>query len=158
MHAWSPGPTQLVAALAAPDDAGFTATDALPDRCARAAGEHGAQDVAEVPTTSRAQAVRFVVAGTLLLEPVLVALRRLALGLVGLSRASGLARRADSLRHHAVGVLGGPRLARLPLRAAPRAHEQLGCGSGRSARPAGPPGTQRAARVHHEIDGGHERA
>jgi len=45
---------------------------------AHAAGALGTQDVAEVPTTSTAGAVRFVVIGTLLLEPVLLALRRLA--------------------------------------------------------------------------------
>lgn len=78
VHDGSPALAQLAAALAALDDAGFATTDALLDRYARAAGELGAQDVAEVPTTSRAEAVRFVVVGTLLLEPVLVALRRLA--------------------------------------------------------------------------------
>ena len=45
---------------------------------ARAAGELGEQDVAEVPETSVAEAVRFVVVSTVLLEPVLLALRRLA--------------------------------------------------------------------------------
>lgn len=74
----SPALRMLAVALAALQDAGFDTTDALLDRYARAAGELGAQDVAEVPTTSRAEAVRFVVVGTLLLEPVLVALRRLA--------------------------------------------------------------------------------
>lgn len=74
----SPALAQLAAALGALEDAGFPTTDGLLDRYARAAGELAVQDVAEVPTTSRAEAVRFVVVGTLLLEPVLVALRRLA--------------------------------------------------------------------------------
>ncbi len=48
------------------------------DRYARAAHELGEQDVAEVPMDSPTEAVRFVVIGTPLMEPVLLALRRLA--------------------------------------------------------------------------------
>ena len=52
--------------------------DELLDRYAEAAGRIGEQDVAAVPTGSVAEAVRFVVVNTVLLEPVLLALRRLA--------------------------------------------------------------------------------
>lgn len=58
--------------------AGFDTPDQLLDRYARAAHELGEQDVAEVPLDPPAEAVRYVVIGTLLLEPVLLALRRLA--------------------------------------------------------------------------------
>jgi DNA-binding transcriptional MerR regulator len=78
VHDESPALAQLACALTALDDARFPTTDALLDRYARAARELGTQDVAEVPVTPRAEAVQFVVVGTLLLEPVLVALRRLA--------------------------------------------------------------------------------
>jgi hypothetical protein len=50
----------------------------LLDRYAEAAGRIGEQDVADVPTGSLSDAVRFVVVTTVLLEPVLLALRRLA--------------------------------------------------------------------------------
>jgi DNA-binding transcriptional MerR regulator len=74
----SPALLTLAGALEALAAAGFPASDDLLDRYARAAGELGGQDVAEVPQTSVAEAVRFVVVGTVLLEPVLLALRRLA--------------------------------------------------------------------------------
>lgn len=74
----SPGVVLLAQALEALGAVGFDVTDALLDRYASAAGELGQHDVAETPTTSAAEAVAFVVAGTLLLEPVLLALRRLA--------------------------------------------------------------------------------
>lgn len=68
----------LAEALDALDSAGFDAPDTLLDRYADAAKEVAEADVAEVPTSSPSEAVRFVVIGTLLLEPVLLALRRLA--------------------------------------------------------------------------------
>lgn len=74
----SPAVVLLAQALDALRAAGLDTTDDLLDRYAHAAGELGQQDVAEVPTTSLAEAVSFVVVGTLLLEPVLLALRRLA--------------------------------------------------------------------------------
>ncbi len=78
VHEDSPALAHLARALLALQSAGVDASTELLDRYAHAAGALGTQDVAEVPTTSTAGAVRFVVIGTLLLEPVLLALRRLA--------------------------------------------------------------------------------
>jgi len=78
VHEDSPALVYLARALLALQAAGFDTSTELLDRYAHAAGALGTQDVAEVPTTSTADAVRFVVIGTLLLEPVLLALRRLA--------------------------------------------------------------------------------
>ncbi len=82
-HGWrvaddSPALVALAAALEALRAAGAAPTDELLDRYAEAAGRIGEQDVAAVPTGSVAEAVRFVVVNTVLLEPVLLALRRLA--------------------------------------------------------------------------------
>ena len=74
----SPALVALAAALEALGAAGAAPTDELLDRYTEAAGRIGEQDVAEVPTGSVAEAVRFVVVNTVLLEPVLLALRRLA--------------------------------------------------------------------------------
>ena len=74
----SPALQTLAGALEALAAAGFPAPEDLLDRYAQAAGELGEQDVAEVPETSVAEAVRFVVVNTVLLEPVPLALRRLA--------------------------------------------------------------------------------
>ncbi|PRY51080.1 MerR-like DNA binding protein [Geodermatophilus tzadiensis] len=74
----SPALRALAAALAALDAAGQPPGDDLLDRYAEAAGRIGEQDVADVPTGSLQEAVRFVVVHTVLLEPVLLALRRLA--------------------------------------------------------------------------------
>ena len=74
----SPALVALARALEALHAAGAAPTDELLDRYAEAAGRIGEQDVAEVPTGSVAEAVRFVVVNTVLLEPVLLALRRLA--------------------------------------------------------------------------------
>lgn len=68
----------LAAALHALQAARFDTPDELLDRYAAAAAGLAEEDVAGVPTTSTAEAVRFVVIGTVLLEPVLLALRRLA--------------------------------------------------------------------------------
>lgn len=78
VHENSPPVSVLAQALAALQAAGFETPEALLDRYARAAHEIGEQDVAEVPLGSPAESVRYVVVGTLLLEPVLLALRRLA--------------------------------------------------------------------------------
>lgn len=78
VHADSPALVRLAQALDALEAAAFDTTDALLDRYARAAGELGAQDVAEIPTDSVDETLHFVVIGTLLLEPVLLSLRRLA--------------------------------------------------------------------------------
>lgn len=74
----SPALVQLARALDGLEAAGFDAPDRLLDRYARAAGELGEQDVAEAPMDSPTEAVRYAVIGTLLLEPVLLSLRRLA--------------------------------------------------------------------------------
>jgi hypothetical protein len=74
----SPALGALAAALKALRAAGATPADELLDRYAEAAGRIGERDVADVPTGSVAEAVRFVVVNTVLLEPVLLALRRLA--------------------------------------------------------------------------------
>ncbi len=78
VHEESPAVSVLAQGLLALQAAGFATPDQLLDRYARAAHELGEQDVAEVPMDSPAEAVRFAVIGTLLLEPVLLALRRLA--------------------------------------------------------------------------------
>lgn len=74
----SPALTLLAGALHALHTAHFDTSEALLDRYADAAAVLAKDDVAEVPTRSTTEAVRFVVIGTLLLEPVLLALRRLA--------------------------------------------------------------------------------
>jgi DNA-binding transcriptional MerR regulator len=74
----SPALGALAAALEALRAAGAAPADELLDRYAEAAGRIGERDVADVPTGSVAEAVRFVVVNTVLLEPVLLALRRLA--------------------------------------------------------------------------------
>lgn len=74
----SPALNRLAEALDALDSSGLDAPDSLLDRYADAAKRVAEADVAEVPTGSASEAVRFVVIGTLLLEPVLLALRRLA--------------------------------------------------------------------------------
>ncbi|WNV76613.1 MerR family transcriptional regulator [Geodermatophilus sp. DSM 44513] len=74
----SPALHALAAALEALAATGAAPPDEVLDRYAEAAGRIGAQDVAGVPTSSVAEAVRFVVVNTVLFEPVLLALRRLA--------------------------------------------------------------------------------
>ncbi|MBN9100814.1 MULTISPECIES: MerR family transcriptional regulator [unclassified Pseudonocardia] len=74
----SPALAQLAAALDACDAVGIPGMERLVGRYAAVAEQLAAFDVAAVPTTSPADAVRFVVAGTVLLEPLLLALRRLA--------------------------------------------------------------------------------
>lgn len=78
VHDDSPAVSFLAQALQALQAAGFDTPDRMLDRYARAAHEVGEQDVADTPMDTPAEAVRFVVIGTLLLEPVLLALRRLA--------------------------------------------------------------------------------
>lgn len=78
VHDDTPAVILLAQALAALEAAGFDTPDSMLDRYAQAAHELGEQDVAEVPMDSPTEAVRFVVIGTLLMEPVLLALRRLA--------------------------------------------------------------------------------
>jgi DNA-binding transcriptional MerR regulator len=74
----SPSLAVLAAALHALKTAHFDTPDELLDRYADAAATLAEDDVASVPTGSATEAIRFVVVGTVLLEPVLLALRRLA--------------------------------------------------------------------------------
>jgi DNA-binding transcriptional MerR regulator len=74
----SPALTLLAGALHALQTARFATSDELLDRYAVAAAVLAEEDVAGVPTTTPTEAVRYVVIGTLLMEPVLLALRRLA--------------------------------------------------------------------------------
>jgi DNA-binding transcriptional MerR regulator len=85
----SPSVAVLAAALHALQTAHFATPDDLLDRYADAAATLAEQDVASVPTGSTAEAVRFVVIGTVLLEPVLLALRRLAQENVSARRLTG---------------------------------------------------------------------
>ena len=72
------GHEDLAAALAALDDAGFE----LPEGVLEAHVEHmsaiARTEVDAIPTDAPATAVRYVVLGTVLLEPLLLAIRRLA--------------------------------------------------------------------------------
>ncbi|QGG39994.1 MerR family transcriptional regulator [Aeromicrobium yanjiei] len=68
----------LASALDVAEAAGFTIGPELLDGYAAAAHEVAELDIAGVPTTSSEDAVQHVVLGTILLEPVLLALRRLA--------------------------------------------------------------------------------
>lgn len=78
--AGTPALRQLAGALDALAAAGFDVTPGMLDRYARAATEVAEGDVAEVPMHSPEAAMRHVVIGTVLLEPVLLAMRRLAHG------------------------------------------------------------------------------
>jgi DNA-binding transcriptional MerR regulator len=69
---------QLEAALAAVEAVGLPPTQERLDAYARAALEVAEVDVADVPRGSPGDAVQYVVVGTVLYEPVLLALRRLA--------------------------------------------------------------------------------
>lgn len=68
----------LVEALHGLADAGFDAPAALLDRYAAAMQDIAEADVESVPTDSAEAAMRHVILGTLLMEPVLLAMRRLA--------------------------------------------------------------------------------
>lgn len=69
---------ELARALVALDAADVDVDESHLDVYAGAAAEVGRADVAAVPMSSQADAVRFVVLGTVLFDPVLLALRRLA--------------------------------------------------------------------------------
>jgi DNA-binding transcriptional MerR regulator len=68
----------LAEALRGLSDAGFDPPTALLDRYAAAMRDVADADVESVPTDSAESAMQYVVLGTLLMEPVLLALRRLA--------------------------------------------------------------------------------
>lgn len=68
----------LAEALAALDDAGFEPPEGMLDLYAEQMQTIGEAELAATPTDSAASAVRFVALGTVLMEPVLLALRRMA--------------------------------------------------------------------------------
>jgi DNA-binding transcriptional MerR regulator len=69
---------QLEEALAALETLGMTPTPAILQRYAEAAEQVARAEVSGVPTSSPGDALRYVVVGTVMYEPVLIALRRLA--------------------------------------------------------------------------------
>lgn len=78
VHPEAPALRQLEHALTALDDVGAPASDERLARYAGLAHQIAEVDVADVPTTSTEEAATTVVIGTVLWEPVLLALRRLA--------------------------------------------------------------------------------
>ena len=64
--------------MAAIDAADFALPDGAFERYAEAMLDVATMEIANVPTESAAAAVRYVVLGTVLIEPLLLALRRLA--------------------------------------------------------------------------------
>jgi hypothetical protein len=73
-----PSHAALARALAALDDAEFEPPAGMLDVYADHVGAIAEAELAGTPTGSAAAAVRYVVLGTVLMEPVLLALRRLA--------------------------------------------------------------------------------
>lgn len=71
-------PAALAAALRGIEAAGFELPPGALDHYARAMSEIADTEIAGVPTDSAEAAVRYVVLGTILVEPLLLALRRLA--------------------------------------------------------------------------------
>lgn len=71
-------PAALAEALRALADAGFALPEGALDSYARAMSDVAATEIAGVPAESAEAAVRYVVLGTVLVEPLLLALRRLA--------------------------------------------------------------------------------
>jgi hypothetical protein len=91
---WSVAPSssavdQLETALAAVEAVGMPAGPQRIEVYGRAAMEVARADVADVPRAAPADAVHYVVVGTVLYEPVLLALRRLAQQHVFSDRAGG---------------------------------------------------------------------
>ncbi len=68
----------LAEALNALDSAGFELTDAVLEDYREHMEQIAEREVANVPTDSPESAVRYVALGTVLIEPVLLALRRMA--------------------------------------------------------------------------------
>ncbi|MGC4029404.1 MAG: MerR family transcriptional regulator [Steroidobacteraceae bacterium] len=69
---------QLAAALAGLAAAGFVPPEGMLERYAAGMDQLACAEIAHIPTASAEAAVRYTVLGTLLIEPVLLALRRLA--------------------------------------------------------------------------------
>lgn len=78
VHPQAPSLRQLERALNTLDDVGHPASDERLDVYAGAARQVAEVDVAAVPTRSKEEAATTVVIGTVLYEPVLLALRRMA--------------------------------------------------------------------------------
>ncbi len=72
------GTGMLERALQALDDADFTLSDETLDRYAEMMHQLATAEIADIPTDSTAAAVRYVVLGTVLIEPLLLAMRRVA--------------------------------------------------------------------------------
>ena len=72
------GTGMLERAMQALDDAEFTLSDETLDRYAEMIHQLATEEIAAVPTDSTAAAVRYVVLGTVLIEPLLLAMRRVA--------------------------------------------------------------------------------
>ena len=72
------GKAAVAEALEGVRSAGFAFPDGMLDTYARAMHEVAEAEIAGVPTDSTESAVRYVVLGTVLVEPLLLALRRLA--------------------------------------------------------------------------------
>lgn len=70
--------SRLEQALRGLEDAGFEPPEGFLDMYASAMGKIAAREVEEVPRGSPAAALRYVMLGTVLVEPLLLALRRLA--------------------------------------------------------------------------------
>jgi DNA-binding transcriptional MerR regulator len=85
----------LADALEALDDAGFTSPPGILDTYAAAMDDVARAELAHVPTDSVAAAVRYVVLGVVLQEPVLLALRRIAEAAAAEARAEAGARTRD---------------------------------------------------------------
>ena len=71
-------PAALADALRGIANADFTLPEGALDRYARVMAEVAEAEIADLPTESAEAAVRYVVLGTVLVEPLLLALRRLA--------------------------------------------------------------------------------
>lgn len=82
-----PGATDVLAhALAAVADAGFDAPEGILRQYGEAMATVAEVEIANIPTTSTEAAVRYVVLGTVMMEPVLLALRRLAENVAAIRR------------------------------------------------------------------------
>ena len=96
----------LVEALHGLSEAGFDAPAALLDRYAAAMQDIAEADVESVPTDSAEAAMRHVVLGTLLMEPVLLAMRRLAQQSASFQRFGG---RGPPAARRGIACRGEPR-------------------------------------------------
>ena len=80
---------ELAEALDAIDSADFQVPEEVLDAYARAIAEIAELEIANMPTESAQAAVRYVVLGTVLVEPLLLAMRRLAEQNASVARFAG---------------------------------------------------------------------